>query len=790
MRHRARRFIDSLRGKSVILVLLAMVLGVSTVAVIGALRGRALLRGQAQEQLRQVARIAREELDSKIQTRFTAVTRAAGGLRTSESAFLRQAPSLFDRHSVLNSLFDSVLVYDARGRVIADFPREGRIGQDVSGCTFFKQVSRELTTVVSAPFITKRNPHPAIELVAPVFNPNGHFIGAIAGSIDLTDEGVLGNLQNVRLGQSGYLMVATRDGRILSGPGPGLVADRLPRLPSLRSALMGREGIFEGNGLDGRDSLFAVSQMTQAPWFVAAVRPLSEALAPFWQFTRDAVLTSLLALLLLAPIAWWLFDRLLQPLEDLETQIRDRHKGRRRTPVSIAGSEEVRSVADVFNQVYQDRTRALDRLAEREAFFRSLTESAPLGIVQTDRKGVIQFANPAFGRILGVATVALKGQPWLDSLAADDRDRVEDEWAQARAGGRTLATHCRLRSPGRGEVWVDAIASRIDRGDRLLGYIAVVRDISRERQIEAQLEEERIQAESVLGALQEAVVVTGNEGVIHFCNPPALKFLGKEEDVIGKPLFDMVRVQCEGRVLDLESFRDRADVRNLDVIMTNARGEKLDLELTMLRLDDSRQNETRLVFVLQDDSERRQHEARLSWEATHDPLTGLVNRRAFMASLVHWLGEARERSRESVLALIDLDHFKVVNDQGGHLLGDELLRRLAGRLKEQVRQTDIAARLGGDEFALLLPGCNQERALEILEQVRRGIAELRLRDENRHYGVTASIGVTVVSAGDENPRATLSRADRGCYAVKAEGRNGVRLVPAPDSDPTAGSQNG
>lgn len=221
-----------------------------------------------------------------------------------------------------------------------------------------------------------------------------------------------------------------------------------------------------------------------------------------------------------------------------------------------------------------------------------------------------------------------------------------------------------------------------------------------------------------------------------------------------------------------------AESLTMEEITFELRAQLLDVELTMLRLGRDMLNE-RLVFVLRDDRERRQHEEKLSWEATHDTLTGLLNRRGFNDTLTKWLLEANSLTRPSVMMLIDLNYFKPVNDRGGHLLGDDLLRRLARCFTDAVRQSDFAARLGGDEFAIILPACGIERAKKLAEDIRVSVGGLRIEKDDVSYGVTASIGLTELSAQDSGPRETVARADKGCYAAKARGRNLVVTVPAP-----------
>ena len=143
------------------------------------------------------------------------------------------------------------------------------------------------------------------------------------------------------------------------------------------------------------------------------------------------------------------------------------------------------------------------------------------------------------------------------------------------------------------------------------------------------------------------------------------------------------------------------------------------------------------------------------------------------------MGEAGRQDVRSVLMLIDLDHFKPVNDEGGHLLGDDLLRRLADLFKESVRQSDTVARLGGDEFGVILPACGLARAEALAEKIRANVEDLRIEHDGRSFGVTACIGLTELAPDDSGPREAMGRADEGCYLAKSRGRNAVVVVPSP-----------
>lgn len=171
--------------------------------------------------------------------------------------------------------------------------------------------------------------------------------------------------------------------------------------------------------------------------------------------------------------------------------------------------------------------------------------------------------------------------------------------------------------------------------------------------------------------------------------------------------------------------------------------------------------------------ERAALEEELRYLATTDPLTGLLNRRGFERRLDEALADFTKTGAPSALILFDLDHFKSVNDNGGHALGDELLRRVAQVVAWEVRRSDHLARQGGDEFGLLLPSCTLSQARTIAETVRKVVSQVSVSHEGHEYFVTASIGLTVFQEGDDAIETVLARADAASYASKRQGRNGV-----------------
>lgn len=184
----------------------------------------------------------------------------------------------------------------------------------------------------------------------------------------------------------------------------------------------------------------------------------------------------------------------------------------------------------------------------------------------------------------------------------------------------------------------------------------------------------------------------------------------------------------------------------------------------------------------------------LSWQASHDPLTGLLNRREFEQCLDQAIAdfsiEAASASpadapvdlRSPILAYLDLDCFKIVNDTCGHAAGDELLRQVATLFKGHLRASDLLARLGGDEFGILLQQCSMEEARQVAERLRSSIAALRFCWQGRVFAIGVSIGLTAVTEVYGSSAALLNTADAACYAAKNRGRNRIQVYEAGDRE--------
>ena len=212
----------------------------------------------------------------------------------------------------------------------------------------------------------------------------------------------------------------------------------------------------------------------------------------------------------------------------------------------------------------------------------------------------------------------------------------------------------------------------------------------------------------------------------------------------------------------------------------HAEGDERAIELSAAPMRSAEGEIAGAAVLMHDVTELRGFARQLSYQATHDALTGLVNRREFERRLDDAIASARRGDSTHVLCYIDLDRFKTVNDTSGHLAGDVLLRDIARLLREGVRDSDTVARLGGDEFALLLTGCPLDKARQIADDLCRQIGDFRFVWKDRVFQVGASIGLVELARESSSVEDTLAAADSACYMAKRQGTGQVVVYSARD----------
>jgi len=314
---------------------------------------------------------------------------------------------------------------------------------------------------------------------------------------------------------------------------------------------------------------------------------------------------------------------------------------------------------------------------------------------------------------------------------------------------------------------------------------ALARICSSERELQAEKEK----AEVTLHSIGDAVITTNHEGRIEYMNPVAEDLLGwRLPEIKDTPLGKVMRLIEEDSGKPLRNPVDRCLERKQKItekghkLLVRHDGKEIAIADTAAPILDQRGALRGAVMVFHDVGQARKLARQLSFQACHDPLTGLFNRREFEAQLGRLLDSAQREGKHHAVCYMDLDQFKVVNDVCGHGAGDELLRQLAALLQAQVREADVLARLGGDEFGVLLTHCSAEQAVRIAENIRSAVRDFRFLYEARSFEIGVSIGVVAVTRESRSGSELMSAADIACYAAKDGGRNRVHLYEPSDAE--------
>lgn len=299
------------------------------------------------------------------------------------------------------------------------------------------------------------------------------------------------------------------------------------------------------------------------------------------------------------------------------------------------------------------------------------------------------------------------------------------------------------------------------------------------RHSEAALFAEKEKAQIRLASIGEAVITTDSAGRIDFLNPEAELLCGWTQlEAMGRDIADVAPLLDEHSQAALDPWKN--DFSGHRALLRHRHAELIPVDFSASRMLGNQQGETGQIVVLRDAREARILERQLSWQASHDGLTGLCNRREFEKRLGALLTSADPQRRHAMLYL-DLDQFKLVNDTCGHTAGDELLRQLGPQLGTPLREHDTLARLGGDEFGVLLVNCGEDDMLAIASRLRESIESFTFDWQGKPHHIGVSIGLIPFSAGEFTVQEIMSRTDSACYMAKDLGRNRIQIYREDDN---------
>lgn len=429
---------------------------------------------------------------------------------------------------------------------------------------------------------------------------------------------------------------------------------------------------------------------------------------------------------------------------------------------------------EVDDKTHEIRSTA-KLLAESEASYRNLVENIKDKYVlyKHDRDGVFSYVSPSVEQLLGYSQAEFL-QHYSTYMPDTENNQLVDGFTEQTLSGKTSSYEVDILDKN-GQVHTLALTENpaYDSAGNIIGVEGIAQDITSYKNSRLQLEKLSLAIEHS----PNAVVITDRTGKIEYVNPKfsaitgyaAEEAIGLWPDIVnsGKNPPELYK-ELWATVLSGNEWRGELQNRRKDGKLYWAQ------ELIAPMLNEFG-HVTHFVATQIDITEARRQSDETTYQASHDVLTGLINRREFEVRLDRVIALAKREQSEHALCFLDLDQFKIVNDTCGHIAGDELLRQVGGLLQTNVRSRDALARLGGDEFAILMEHCGIEQAYKACEQVIKLLEDFRFHWEEHIFTIGVSIGLTAMDHETADTNEALRHADGACYAAKDAGRNCVQV---------------
>ena len=381
--------------------------------------------------------------------------------------------------------------------------------------------------------------------------------------------------------------------------------------------------------------------------------------------------------------------------------------------------------------------------------------------------------------------------PFADLIYPDDMARVEGtEMQVGRNGLLSLGLDYRLLDANGNVHWVyDYIVPIVNRIGEITHYSGYILDITDRKRTEFELQTEKDRVQVTLHSIADAVITTDVNGQIEYLNPMAERLTGWVNEIAHG--LAISRVFClfdEDSRESIENPVSRclatavATKSGKDYGLRRHDGETFSIQFSISPIKNEEGGALGVIIVFTDVTEKRLLQRKISYQATHDPLTGLINRHAFENQLDQLIGSSSSRSENHALCCLNIDQFKLVNDTCSHDAGDKMLVEITSVLRSCLRDTDILARVGGDEFGVLLMNCHLEDAVIIADNILTAVREMKFTGSETGLDTTVSIGVVSVDKESESVTAVMSAADLACYAAKDFGGNRLHIYQSGDQE--------
>lgn len=425
-----------------------------------------------------------------------------------------------------------------------------------------------------------------------------------------------------------------------------------------------------------------------------------------------------------------------------------------------------------------DRKLAENALRESEERYRLLVERMREGLAQAGNDGVLQFVNDRFCEMVGYEREELVGMQGDILLAYSEDIALMREKIRLRMRHMADQYEVRIRRKDGTIIWLEiGGAPVVDAAGNVVGSIGVHNDVTERRMAEEALRESEARYRLMAENSTDMISRTSNRGILLYASDASRRLLGYEpSELVGRSFYDFVFDADREEVRHLSSLIHESGPTTFAYRVEKKDGSLVWFETTSRSVHDVFTGRIReVVGVSRDVTERKRVEEQIEYQAYHDALTGLPNRRLFRDRLTVALAHARRMKHPLAVMFLDLDRFKVVNDTLGHSTGDELLKTVGTRLQASLREEDSIARMGGDEFTILLADLKTtDDSAKIAQKVLDTVAQ-PLKVDGTELFVTTSIGIALFPSDGDTAEALLANADRAMYRAKDAGRNSYQM---------------
>lgn len=456
--------------------------------------------------------------------------------------------------------------------------------------------------------------------------------------------------------------------------------------------------------------------------------------------------------------------------------------------------EVLAGLASITSKAMQVREQAINDIDTQSTKLAAIVADSDDAIISKTLDGIVTSWNAGAERMFGYCAYTMIGQPITKLFPKHRQD--EEKFLIRKIKNNIPVKHYeteRLNQKGQLIQLSISLSPIKNILGEIVGISTIARDITQQKQLEQKLAQEHQKLKVTMDSIADAVITTDTSGKVQYLNPVAEALTGWPlNEAVGKPvakIFNIINALTRKPAINPVKYclkENRVAGLAKNTLLINRDGIEIGVEDSVSPIRDGDGNTIGAVLVFRDVTQQRKMAEEIAYRASHDVLTGLVNRSEFENRLHHFIQDNREADMQNALMFIDLDRFKVINDTCGHTAGDKALKDVAQIMQTCIRSTDTLARIGGDEFAVILYKCNTQQAMKIAKSICQSVEEYRYLHAEECFRLGASIGLVMIDKHWTSTTSLMQAADSACYEAKSTGRNRVHLYY--DDNHIAGSQ--